>query len=280
MPMDDLFAPAPAPAATQGVHVGIGGWTYAPWRGGMFYPPGLVQRRELEYASRQLTAIEINSTYYGTQKPAIYAGWRDATPEGFVFSAKAPKRITGARRLAGTGTQVQDFIAGIAALGDRLGPLVWQFEAGRALDPDDFAGFLDLLPPQVDGRAQRHALEIRDPAFLDAGLVAQARQRGMALVFTDSPDHPNAADLCADFVYVRLTRSRDDCAAGYPPRELARWAERIGDWRQGRDPHDLPHSSPMTATPAPREVFVYFISAAKHRNPAAARELLHLLGGN
>jgi len=279
-PMDDLFAPAPAsPPVAQGVHVGIGGWTYAPWRGGMFYPPGLVQRRELEYASRQLTAIEINSTYYGTQKPAIYAGWRDATPEGFVFSAKAPKRITGARRLAGTGAQVEDFIAGIAALGDRLGPLVWQFEAGRTLDRDDFAAFLDLLP-QVDGHAQRHALEIRDPAFLDAGLVALARQRGMALVFTDSPDHPNAADLCADFVYARLMRSRDDCDAGYPPRELAYWAQRIGDWRHGRDPHELPHASPVAAAPAPREVFVYFISAAKHRNPAAARELLRLLGGN
>jgi len=280
-PMDDLFAPAPATAAaTQGVHVGIGGWTYAPWRGGMFYPTGLVQRRELEYASRQLTAIEINSTYYGTQKPAIYAGWRDATPEGFVFSAKAPKRITGARRLAGTGAQVEDFIAGIAALGDRLGPLVWQFEAGRTLDRDDFAAFLDLLPPEVDGRAQRHALEIRDQAFLDAALVALARRRGMALVFTDSPDHPNAADLCADFVYARLMRSRDECATGYPPRELARWAGRIGHWRQGGDPHDLPHASAVAATPAPREVFVFFISAAKHRNPAAARELLHFLHDN
>lgn len=278
---DDLFARAPgAAAAVPGVHVGIGGWTYAPWRGGMFYPPGLVQRRELEYASRQLTAIEINSTYYGTQKPAIYAGWRDATPEGFVFSAKAPKRITGARRLAGTGAQVEDFIAGIATLGDRLGPLVWQFEAGRTLDRDDLAAFLERLPPQVAGRPQRHALEIRDPAVLDAALVALARQRGMALVFTDSPDHPNAADLCADFVYARLMRSRDECASGYPPAELARWAGRIGDWRQGRDPHELPHASPVGAASAPREVFVYFIGAAKHRNPAAARQLLHLLGEN
>ena len=278
--MHDLFSPPPTHAGGSRIHVGIGGWTYAPWRGGMFYPTGLVQRRELEYASRQLTAIEINSTYYGTQKPAIYAGWRDATPEGFVFSAKAPKRITGARRLAGTGAQVEDFIAGIAALGDRLGPLVWQFEAGRTLDRDDFAAFLDLLPPEVDGRAQRHALEIRDQAFLDAALVALARRRGMALVFTDSPDHPNAADLCADFVYARLMRSRDECATGYPSRELARWAGRIGDWRQGGDPHDLPHASAVAAPPAPREVFVFFISAAKHRNPAAARELLHFLHDN
>lgn len=279
MPMDDLFAAAPAPTA-PGVHVGIGGWIYAPWRGGAFYPAGLVQRRELEYASRQLSAIEINSTYYGTQKPATYAGWRDATPDGFLFSAKAPQRITGARRLAGTGAQIEDFIAGIAALGDRLGPLVWQFEAGRTLDRDDFAAFLDLLPATLDGRTQRHALEIRDPAFLDAALVALARQRGMALVFTDSADYPNAADLCADFVYARLMRSRDDCAAGYPPQALAQWARRVGDWRHGRDHPDLPHASPVAAAAAPREVFVYFIGAAKHRNPAAARELLRLLGGN
>ena len=279
MPMDDLFAAAPAPTA-PGVHVGIGGWIYAPWRGGAFYPAGLVQRRELEYASRQLSAIEINSTYYGTQKLATYAGWRDATPDGFVFSAKAPQRITGARRLAGTGAQIEDFIAGITALGDRLGPLVWQFEAGRTLDRDDFAAFLDLLPATLDGRTQRHALEIRDPAFLDAALVALARQRGMALVFTDSADYPNAADLCADFVYARLMRSRDDCATGYPPQALAQWARRVGDWRHGRDHPDLPHASPVAAAAAPREVFVYFIGAAKHRNPAAARELLRLLGGN
>ena len=279
MPMDDLFAAAPAPTA-PGVHVGIGGWIYAPWRGGAFYPAGLVQRRELEYASRQLSAIEINSTYYGTQKPATYAGWRDATPDGFLFSAKAPQRITGARRLAGTGAQIEDFVAGIAALGDRLGPLVWQFEAGRTLDRDDFTAFLDLLPATLDGRTQRHALEIRDPAFLDAALVALARQRGMALVFTDSADYPNAADLCADFVYARLMRSRDDCATGYPPQALAQWARRVGDWRHGRDHPDLPHASPVAAAAAPREVFVYFIGAAKHRNPAAARELLRLLGGN
>jgi len=276
--MDDLFAPAPATApARQGVHVGIGGWTYAPWRGGVFYPAGLVQRRELEFASRQLTAIEINSTYYGTQKPAIYAGWRDATPDGFVFSAKAPKRITGSRRLAGTRAQVEDFVAGIATLGDRLGPLVWQFEAGHTLEHGDFATFLDLLPSQVNGRRQRHALEIRDPAFLDPALLALARRHGMALVHTDAPDYPNVADLCGDFVYARLMRSRDEHADGYPARELARWARRMRAWQRGEDPHDLPHVATPAAAGSPREVFVYFISAAKHRNPAAARELLRLL---
>ncbi len=274
--MDDLFSSTDR--SSSGFHVGIGGWTYAPWRGGAFYPPGLVQRRELEFASRQLTSIEINGTYYGTQKPAIYAGWRDATPEGFVFSAKAPKRIVTARKLAATGAQVEDFIDGISHLGDRLGPLLWQFEAGRALEPDDFAAFLALLPREVNGRRQRHALEVRDRAFFNTGLVALARQHGMALVYTDSDAHPNAADLCGDFVYARLMRSRDVHASGYPLPELAQWAERAQRWRQGAARSDLPYLQPAdTAVATPREVFLYFISAAKHRNPAAAQALLRLL---
>ncbi|MGH8052573.1 MAG: DUF72 domain-containing protein [Stenotrophomonas sp.] len=271
--MNDLFAPAPI---APDIHVGIGGWVYAPWRGGMFYPTGLVQRRELEFASRQLTSIEINGTYYGTQKPSVYAGWRDATPEGFVFSAKAPKRIVTARKLASTGGQINDFIDGISHLGDRLGPLVWQFESGRTLDRDDVAAFLALLPTQVNGRRQRHALEIRDPAFLDAQTVALARQHNVALVYTDSPDHPNAADLSSDFVYARLMRSRDEHITGYPQAELTQWKQRAQAWRNGNDPQDLPHVSPIAAADTPREVFLYFISAAKHRNPAAARELLQL----
>ncbi|WP_159091792.1 DUF72 domain-containing protein, partial [Xanthomonas fragariae] len=129
--MIDLFASTPP--ALDGIHVGIGGWVYAPWRAGMFYPEGLVQRRELEYASRHVTAIEINGTYYGAQKPATYAKWRDEVPPGFVFSAKAPRRITQSRKLAGTKTQVEDFIGGIVELGQTLGPLVWQFEQGHRL---------------------------------------------------------------------------------------------------------------------------------------------------
>lgn len=276
IPLSDLFA-STLPSR-RFFHIGIGGWTYAPWRGGAFYPPGLVQRRELEFASRQLTSIEINGTYYGTQKPAIYAGWRDATPEGFVFTAKAPRRIVSARKLAATGTQVEDFIEGISHLGDRLGPLLWQFAAGRALEPDDFARFLALLPTQVNGRRQRHALEVRDRSVFNAELVGLARQYGMALVYTDSTGYPNAADLCGDFVYARLMRSRDAHASGYPLPELAQWARRARDWRAGGAPPDLPYLLPAdTAATGPREVFVYFIGAAKHRNPAAALALQRLL---
>ncbi|WP_313318898.1 DUF72 domain-containing protein [Stenotrophomonas sp.] len=275
--MNDLFA---STAHVPGVHIGIGGWTYVPWRGGTFYPAGLVQRRELEFASQQLTSIEINGTYYGAQKPHIYAGWRDATPEGFVFSAKAPKRIVTARNLAGTGGQIEDFIDGISHLGDRLGPLVWQFEAGRTLDRDDLAAFLQLLPQRVNGGRQRHALEVRDPNCFDAELVALIRQHGVALVYTDSTSYPSAADLSGDFVYARLMGSRDEHATGYPANELTQWATRVQHWRKGEDVAELPHLAAPLAAAKPREVFLYFISAAKHRNPAAAQALQALVDKN
>ncbi|NLW97484.1 MAG: DUF72 domain-containing protein, partial [Xanthomonadaceae bacterium] len=165
--MDGLtLAPADAGVpAVDGIRVGIGGWVFPPWRG-RFYPKGLVQRRELEYASRQLSAIEINGTYYGTQTPAVYAGWREQTPPGFVFTAKAPKRITQARALECTGPQVEDFVGGIAALEDRLGALVWQFDAGTRIDRDAFAAFLGLLPREAGGRPLRHVLDVRDRGFV------------------------------------------------------------------------------------------------------------------
>ncbi|WP_218569447.1 DUF72 domain-containing protein [Pseudomonas sp. Hp2] len=273
--MNELFDTAPANGG--GIHIGIGGWVYEPWRGGMFYPPGLVQRRELEYASRHLTSIEINGTYYGTQKPATYAKWRDETPEGFVFSAKAPKRIVQARRLAGTGAQVDDFIGGISELGNRLGPLVWQFAHGRTLQQDDFDAFLDLLPSHAGSHRLRHVLEIRDPAFVDAALLERIRRRGMATVFTDSDEYPSFADLGGDFVYARLMRSRSDVDTGYPAAELRAWARRIQAWRDGEDNPDLPHVAAPLEPGEPREVFVYFISAAKERNPAAAMALMKAL---
>lgn len=273
---EDLFAANP-PKAVDGIRVGIGGWTFAPWRNN-FYPSGLVQRRELEYASRHLSAIEINGTYYGTQKPVTYVKWREQAPEGFVFSAKAPKRIMASRVLAKAGAQVEDFIGGIVELGDRLGPLVWQFDRGTKIDADDFAAFLDLLPKQAGGRGLRHVLDVRDPGFVDADYLALARGHGMATVFTDSPEHPSFADVTADFVYARLMRARADVATGYPDGALRQWAERARLWAAGGDPGDLPRIEPAPAKPAAgREVFVYFISAAKERNPAAAMALLREL---
>ena len=277
--MDGLtLAPADAGVpAVDGIRVGIGGWVFPPWRG-RFYPKGLVQRRELEYASRQLSAIEINGTYYGTQTPAVYAGWREQTPPGFVFTAKAPKRITQARALECTGPQVEDFVGGIAALEDRLGALVWQFDAGTRIDRDAFAAFLGLLPREAGGRPLRHVLDVRDRGFVDAGFVELARRHGMATVYTDSDEHPNVADPTADFVYARLMRSRAHVASGYPADELAAWAARARTWARGGTPGDLPLLAPPAAGAARRDVFVFFISAAKERNPAAAVGLLRLLG--
>ena len=273
----NLFDPMHGgPKEIYGIRVGIGGWTYAPWRDN-FYPKGLVQRRELEYASRQVSAIEVNGTWYGAQKPATYAKWRDETPEGFVFSAKAPQRITMSRILANTGAQVDAFLGDIATLGEKLGPIVWQFE--RRLDRGDFAAFLELLPAAVEGRIMRHVLDVRDPDFIDTAYLALARQHSVATVFTDSAEYPSFADLTTDFVYARLMRSHSDLATGYDDGDLRHWAKRARSWASGGEPDDLPRIDPAPATRRqPRDVFIYFISSAKERNPAAAMALLQKLG--
>jgi uncharacterized protein YecE (DUF72 family) len=267
----DVTAAAGA-GAIDGIRTGIGGWVYAPWRG-VFYPEGLPQRRELEHASRHLSVIEVNGTWYGMQKPATYARWRDETPPGFVFSAKAPRRITHARALDRTGPQVEDFVGGIATLGDRLGPLVWQFDAGARVDHDGLEAFLALLPRKAGRRRLRHVLDMRVPALVDADLVTLARSHGVATVFTDSREHPSFADVTAGFVYARLMRAQARLARGYRAPDLARWAARARAWAAGGEPDDLPRLGPP-APPAPaRDVFMLFIGAAKARNPAAAMAL-------
>lgn len=266
-----------AVGAIDGIRVGIGGWTYAPWRDA-FYPTGLVQRRELEYASRQLSAIEINGTYHRTQKPEIYARWAAATPEGFVFSLKAPKRIMQSSVLAHVGSHVEDFLAGITALGDRLGPIVWQFERGTQLARDDFERFLDLLPSRMDGHTLRHVLDVRAPDFVDSNYLAMVRARGMATVFTDSREYPSFADVTGDFVYLRLMRSQADVSSGYSAEELELWADRARTWAGGGEPADVQRiGHAASATTTARDVFVFFISAAKERNPPAATALIEQL---
>ncbi|MDR3386256.1 MAG: DUF72 domain-containing protein [Rudaea sp.] len=259
------------------IRVGIGGWIYAPWRKN-FYPDGLAQRRELEYASRQLSVIEINSTWYGAQKPATYAKWRSETPEGFVFSLKAPRYATEAMRLAGVGKLVTDFVSGgLAELGDRLGPILWQFPPSRRFERDDFAALLDLLPRELEGRPLRHVLEVRHTSFLCAGYLELARAHRLPSVFTDSTEYPSFADLTGDFVYARLMRSHAGIPAGYADDALDGWAGRAHKWAAGGDPDDLPHvgikASFDRQNGNPRDVYIYFISAAKERNPAAALAL-------
>jgi len=256
------------------VKVGIGGWNFAPWRDN-FYPKGLPQRRELEYASRHLATLEINSTFYRAQTPKIYAKWRDDTPSGFVFSLKAPRQVAEVRKLAGAGAQVRGFLfGGLAEFGDKLGPIVWQFPPSRKFERDDFAAFLDLLPRELNGRPLRHALEVRNETFLCKAFLELAHARGAACVFTDSREYPNFADLTGDFVYARLMRSRESEPDGYPARELDAWAGRVQAWHDGGAPDDLPRVADGDEwTSVPRDVFVYFISAAKARNPAAAMAL-------
>jgi uncharacterized protein YecE (DUF72 family) len=269
----------PIPDALSGtrgtrIKVGIGGWNFPPWRDN-FYPEGLPQRRELEFASRHLAALEINSTFYRAQTPKVYAKWRDETPGGFVFSLKAPRQVSEVRKLAGAGALVRGFLfGGLAEFGDRLGPIVWQFPPSRGFDRDDFAAFLDLLPRELNGRALRHALEVRNRTFLCEAFLHLARTHRCACVYTDSREHPNFADVTADFVYARLMRSRECEPHGYPAKELDAWAARARSWHQGGDPDDLPHvSSDAPAVSGPRDVFICFISAAKARNPAAAMAL-------
>lgn len=256
------------------IKVGIGGWNFPPWRDN-FYPKGLPQRRELEYASRHLATIEINSTFYRAQTPKVYAKWRDETPPGFVFSLKAPRQIAEVRRLAGAGTLIRGFLfGGLAEFGDRLGPIVWQFPPSRAFERDDFAAFLDLLPLALDGNPLRHVLEVRSGTFLCGVFLELARAHRVACVFTDSPEYPNFADPTGDFVYARLMRSRASEPHGYPAAELDAWARRARTWQAGGEPDDLPRITPGTGTTSsPRDVFIYFISAAKARNPATAMAL-------
>lgn len=263
-------------APVDGIRVGVGGWTFAPWRDN-FYPEGLVQRRELEYASRRLSAIEVNGTFHRAQKPETYAKWASQVPPGFVFSVKAPMRIVQARDLAGTGGQVDAFLDGILALGDTLGPIVWQLDRGGRLRRDDFDAFLDLLPGKVDGRRMRHVLDVRNPGFVDADVLARLRRHGFATVFTDSTEHPSFADTTADFVYARLMRSRTEVPTGYPPAALAAWAKRARTWAGGGEPEDLPRIGAAAPAGPARDVFVFFISAAKERNPAAAMALIRKL---
>ncbi|MBM3646411.1 MAG: DUF72 domain-containing protein [Alphaproteobacteria bacterium] len=238
------------------IYVGIGGWTFEPWRG-VFYPKGLTHKRELEYASRQLTSIEINGTYYSSFKPASWAKWRDETPEGFVFSVKASRFCTNRRVLAEAGESIDRFFAqGIVELGDRLGPVNWQFMGTKRFDPEDFEAFLKLLPRELGKRPLRHALEVRHGSFQDARFYELARKYGAAIVYAHDEDFPEIDQPTADFTYARLMGSQAKVKTGYKPADLDGWAKRAKAWSKKGD------------------AFVYFISGAKERNPAAAQALI------
>jgi uncharacterized protein YecE (DUF72 family) len=247
---------------TSRIHVGVGGWTFAPWRDN-FYPKGLPQAQELHHASRKLTAIEINGTFYSTFKPANYAKWRDATPPGFVFSLKAHRFATHRRDLSTAAESILRFVeSGITELGDKLGPLVWQLMPSTQFAAENIEAFFRLLPREADGRALKHVLDPRHHSFVCEEYIELARRYGVATVHADSDKYPAIADPQSDLAYLRLMRTRSDCPTGYSVADLGRWAQGCTAW--------------VDADPK-REVFAYFISGAKERAPAAAMELLRQL---
>ncbi|MGH6831889.1 MAG: DUF72 domain-containing protein, partial [Methyloceanibacter sp.] len=208
------------------IRVGIGGWSYAPWRG-VFYPKGLKQADELAYAASHLTSIEINATHYRLQSPKSFRSWAAAAPDGFVFSVKGPRLVTQQKVLAETGNFIKRFFAsGVAELGDKLGPVLWQFAPFKKFEPEDFARFLEHLPRELDGRRLSHVVEARHESFGDPAFVTLLRDTGITASYTDAETWPNIADLTGEVVYARLQRGDDKLAAAYPPKELDAWAER------------------------------------------------------
>ena len=259
------------------IRVGMGGWTYAPWRG-TFYPPGLAQRRELEYASRRLTSIEINGTYYGLQKPESFAKWREETPDDFVFALKGPRFTTNRRVLAEAGSSIERFFgSGVMELKDKLGPINWQFMPTKKFDPQDFEAFLKLLPKNIEGRAIRHAVEVRHPSFATPELIRLVREYGVAVVMAADSDYPQIADITAPFVYARLMGTKQSEKLGYSAGALDKWAKRAGEWTTGYVPGGLKTVAGQSEFQTGCDVFMYVISGFKQRNPAAAMALLKRL---
>jgi uncharacterized protein YecE (DUF72 family) len=256
------------------IRIGIGGWTFAPWRG-TFYPEGLSQKKELDYASRHLTAIEINGTYYSGFKPATFAGWAAAVPDNFMFAVKASRFCTNRKVLAEAGESIAKFVGqGIVELGGKLGPILWQFMATKKFEPEDFGAFLRLLPTSHDGVPLRHAIQVRHESFAVSEFVAMCRDAGVAIVFADSPDYPAIADVTADFVYARLERGEDRHPLCYPPAELDRWADAARLWAAGGAPSGLPYVTEAQPAARPRETFVFLIHGGKVRAPAGAQALI------
>jgi uncharacterized protein YecE (DUF72 family) len=261
----------------QRIRIGVGGWTYAPWRG-TFYPDGLAQKRELEFASRKLTSIEINGTYYGSQKPESFSKWYDETPDNFVFSVKGPRFATNRRVLADSEQPIERFFgSGVMELREKLGPINWQFMPTKKFDPEDFGGFLKLLPKSIGGTTIRHAVEVRHVSFRTADFVTLARDHGVAIVVAGDSDYPLIADATAPFVYVRVMGTSDAEEAGYSDDVLDRWTQRAAAWASGGSPDGIETVDRPQVAEGGRDVFLYVISGFKTRNPAAAMAMIERL---
>jgi len=273
------FRKANMPGKLRQFHVGIGGWTFAPWRG-VFYPKGLPHANELRYAGEHLTSIEINGTYYGSQKPESFRKWASEVPDGFIFSVKGPRFAVNRRVLAEAGDSIKRFFdSGVTGLGDRLGPVLWQFAPTKKYDEKDFAGFLELLPREYDGREIRHVVEVRNETFQTPGFVALLRSFSIPAVYAHHGKYPEFADITGDFVYARLQRGKDTVETAYPPKELDGWARRAKIWAAGGAPDDLPYIDEVAPKKRKRDVFIYIIHEGKVRAPAGAMALIERLEG-
>ncbi len=256
------------------IYVGIGGWTFEPWRG-VFYPDKLPQAKELNYAASHLTSIEVNGTYYSSQKPETFRKWAREVPDGFVFSVKASRFATNRRVLAEAGDSIKRFYdQGLTELGDRLGPVLWQFAPTKKFDEADFGRFLELLPHARDGLTLRHVVEVRHDSFRTPAFVALLRKFAIPVVYAEHASYPAIADVTGDFVYARLQKGKDTVKTAYPAKALDAWAERFKLWARGGEPDDLPKVDDKAPNRQPRDVFAYVIHEGKIRAPAAAMELI------
>lgn len=259
--------------AEGGIHIGIGGWDFDPWRG-TFFREGLAKAKQLQHLGTRLKATEVNATYYSSMSPATFAKWRDSVPEGFKFALKASRFCTNRKNLGEGVESIGKFCAqGFTELGEKLGPILWQLAPTKKFDADEIRAFLALLPTSREGIKLQHGLEVRHESFKSKEFVALARASNVAIVFADHEIYPEMADLTADFVYARLQRAKEAEPAGYSPAALDRWAEVAKGWAKGESPTGLHYASDAPPPKAPREVFAFFIAGDKVRNPAAAEAL-------
>lgn len=282
------------------IRIGVSGWTYRPWRGN-FYPPGLVQKRELAFAADQFNALEINGTFYGMQTPRAFRQWAETVPDGFIFAVKGPRYLTHMLKLKnGEGALANFFATGPLALGDRLGPILWQFPERFHFDAERIEAFFRLLPRDTaeaaalarrhdhrlkapadfgDGvlRPLRHAMEIRHYSFRDKAFLDLLRRYGVALVCADTVDWPLLMDVTADFIYCRLHGSVELYNSGYSEIELDSWAERVRNWSVGAATDGNFVTGP-TADGQRRDVYVFFDNTDKLMAPGDAKGLMRRLG--
>ena len=241
------------------IRVGIGGWNYEPWEE-TFYPPKLAAAKQLEYAAGKVTAIEINATFYRTQSAASFQKWAAATPDGFMFSVKAPRAAVQRKDLREAAQSIEWFFnSGVGELGKKLGPIFWQMAPYKKFDPAEMTAYFDMLPEKLGKLKLRHALEVRHASFTDAAFLKLAKERNIAVVTVESEKHPLIVEPTADFAYARLELTQADEPTGYSKAALKKWAKTAHDWEKSGD------------------VFLYFISGAKERNPAAAMAMLEML---